>query len=246
MFRLSTLFIVSVLLVTAAASISRTLRSFPAVDLGVAGHFAILSASGITDVYPSVVVGNVGTSPITGAALLLACDEVVGSVYTVDAAGPACRITSASYLTTAIADMSFAYNKAAEFRNPDFKELGAGSIGGLTLMPGIYRWTSPVLLNSDVTLQGTDSSFDKWVFQIESTLNVASAVKVLLSRGALAKNIIWQVAGAVTLETTSHFEGVILGKTGINMRTGATINGRLLAQTAVTLQENRVVQPQKQ
>ena len=163
----------------------------------------------------------------------------------VDGPGPICPTTSASFLTTAIADMSYAYNKAAEFRNPDFKELGAGTIGGLTLMPGIYKWTSPVLLNSDVTLQGTNSTFDKWVFQIESTLNVATAVKVLLTRGALAKDIIWQVAGAVTLETSSHFEGVILGKAGINMRTGATINGRLLSQTDVTLQKNRVVQPQK-
>ena len=73
---------------------------------------------------------------------------------------------------------------------------------------------------------------------------MSSAVRVTLSGGAQAKNIFWQVAGAVTLGTTSHFEGNILGKTGINLKTGATINGRLLAQTAVTLQMNTVTQPQ--
>jgi hypothetical protein len=73
---------------------------------------------------------------------------------------------------------------------------------------------------------------------------MSSAVKITLSGGAKASNIFWQTAGAVTLGTTSHFEGIILGQTGINMTTGATINGRLLAQTAVTLQKNAVTRPQ--
>jgi hypothetical protein len=72
---------------------------------------------------------------------------------------------------------------------------------------------------------------------------MSSAVRITLKGGALAKNIFWQAAGAVTLGTTSHFEGIILGKTGINMQTGASINGRMLAQTAVTLQKNTVTRP---
>ena len=72
---------------------------------------------------------------------------------------------------------------------------------------------------------------------------MASSVRITLSGGAQAKNIFWQVAGAATLGTYSHFEGNILGQTGINMQTGASINGRLLAQTAVTLQKNTVVKP---
>ena len=72
---------------------------------------------------------------------------------------------------------------------------------------------------------------------------MSSAVNVKLTGGAQAKNIFWQVSGAVTLGTTSHFEGIILGKTDINLQTGASINGRMLAQTAVTLQMNTVVQP---
>jgi hypothetical protein len=72
---------------------------------------------------------------------------------------------------------------------------------------------------------------------------MSSAVRITLAGGAQAKNIFWQVAGAATLGTTSHFEGTILGKTGINLLTGATINGRLLAQTAVALQKSTVTKP---
>lgn len=66
-------------------------------------------------------------------------------------------------------------------------------------------------------------------------MNSASASKVILSGGATAANVVWAVAGAVTLGTNSAFEGVILGKTGITMQTNSTINGMLFAQTAVAL-----------
>src|SRR5438046_977973 len=75
------------------------------VNLGSAGGFVILSKSGITDVYPSAIVGDVGTSPITGAALLLACDEVAGGIHAVDAAGPACSLPDATVLTVGVGDM---------------------------------------------------------------------------------------------------------------------------------------------
>ncbi|MFT7591472.1 MAG: hypothetical protein ACI9UJ_001395 [bacterium] len=82
-----------------------------------------------------------------------------------------------------------------------------------------------------------------WIFQVAQTLDMSSGVSITLSGGAKAKNIFWQVAGAVTLGTTSHFEGIILDKTGINMLTGATSNGRMLAQTAVVLQKATITQP---
>ena len=212
------------------------------VNLGVAGNFSILSKSGITDVYKSTITGDVGTSPITGAALLLTCAEVAGTIYTVDAAGPACKVTSPSMLTTAVLDMQAAYTDAAGRTNPDFVELGAGNIGGLTLTSGLYKWTSTVIIPTDVTISGGPN--DVWIFQIAGTLTMSSAVRITLSGGAQAKNIYWQVAGAVTFGTTSHFEGNILGATGINLQTGASINGRMLAQTAVTLQMNTVNMPQ--
>jgi hypothetical protein len=214
-----------------------------AVNLGVAGNFVILSKSGITDVYKSVVTGNVGTSPITGAAILLTCAEVTGTIYSVNAAGPLpCVVINPSKLTTAVSNMQTAYTDAAGRTNPDFLNLGAGNIGGKTLTPGLYKWTSALIIPTDITISG--SSNDIWIFQIAGTLKMSSAVRITLSGGAQAKHIFWQVADAVTLGTTSHFEGIILGKTGINLQTGASINGRTLAQTAVTLQMNTVTRPQ--
>jgi Ice-binding-like len=212
------------------------------VYLGVAGKYVILSKSGITDVYPSAVTGDVGTSPITGAAIHLTCTEVTGTIYSVNAAGPLpCRVTNATRLTNAVGDMQTAYTDAKGRSNPNFLNLGAGNIGGLTLAPGLYKWTSAVIIPTNITISGSPNAV--WIFQVEGTLNMSSGVNITLAGGAQAKNIFWQASGAVTLGTTSHFEGNILGKTGINMKTGASINGRLLAQTAVTLQMNSVTKP---
>ena len=225
------------------AAMVNPLVNLGAVNLGVAGNFAILSKSGITDVYKSAITGDVGTSPITGAALLVSCTEVAGTIYTVDAAGPlACRVTSATMLTTAVSDMQSAYTDAAGRSNPNFLNLGAGNIGGQTLTPGLYKWTSAVVIPTDVTISGGPD--DIFIFQVAGTLIMSSAVRITLIGGVQAKNIFWQAAGAVTFGTTSHFEGNILGQTGINLQTGATINGRMLAQTAVTLQMNTVTEPQ--
>ena len=212
------------------------------VDLGLAGEFVILSKSGITNVYKSAITGDIGTSPITGAAIGITCAEVTGTIYSVDAAGPLpCTVTNATRLTTSVSDMQTAYTDAAGRSNPDFINLGAGDIGGKTLTAGLYKWTSAVIIPTDITISGGPN--DVWIFQIAGTLTMSSAVNITLAGGAQAKNIYWQTAGSVTLGTTTHFEGNILGATGINLQTGASINGRLLAQTAVTLQMNTVTQP---
>jgi hypothetical protein len=212
------------------------------VNLGTAGTFAILSESGITDVYASAIVGDVGTSPITGAALLLTCGEVTGKIYVVDAAGPLpCAINDATTLTAAVGDMGTAYLDAQGRTSPNFTELGAGEIGGLTLAPGLYKWGTDLLISTDVTLSGGPN--DVWIFQVAGTLNQASATRVTLAGGALAKNIFWQVAGSATIGTTAHFEGIVLDKTLIAVNTGASANARLFAQTAVTLQMNAITQP---
>ena len=212
------------------------------VDLGTAGNFAILTKSGVTDVPSSAITGDVGASPINGAAVGLSCTEVTGTIYTVDAAGPLpCRVTDAPGLTTAVGNMETAYTDAAGRTLPDFINLGAGEIGGLTLTPGLYKWSTNVAISTDVTLSGGPN--DVFIFQIAGTLNQASAKHVTLTGGAQAKNVFWQSAGAVTIGTTAHFEGNVLAQTMIAMNTGASINGRLLAQTAVTLQQNTVTKP---
>jgi hypothetical protein len=213
------------------------------VNLRSAGSFAILTETGITDVSPSAINGDVGASPITGAAILLTCAEVkTGIVYSVNAAGPMpCRVTNASKLTTAIGDMTTAYLDAAGRKNPNFSELGTGIIGGLTLKPGLYKWSGSVSIPSNVVISG--KSTDVWIFQVAGTLSQANATHITLVGGAKAKNVFWQVAGAVTIGTTAHFEGVLLAKTNIAVQTGASATARLLAQTAVTLQQNAITQP---
>jgi len=212
------------------------------VNLGSAASFAILSKSGVTNVFPSVVTGNVGSSPITGAAILLSCTEVTGKIYSVDAAGPLpCRITNATKLTSAVGAMEIAYTDAAGRVGPNFINLGAGNIGGLTLTAGLYKWTTNVTIPTNITISGSATAI--FIFQISGTLKASSGINITLIGGAKAKNIFWQTTGAVTLGTTSHFEGNILSNTAINLKTGASINGRLYAKTAVTLQQNTVVRP---
>jgi hypothetical protein len=213
------------------------------VPLGEAGIFAILTKSGITDVFPSAINGDIGASPITGAAIHLTCAEMMtGRIYSDNAAGPLpCRVTAPALLTKAVGDMEIAYTDAAGRMLPDFIDLGGGLIGGLTLVPGLYKWNTRVLISTDVTLSGGPN--DVWIFQVAGTLTQANATRVTLKGGALPKNIFWQISGAVAIGTTAHFEGVMLAKTRIAMKTSASANGRLLAQTAVTLQENSVTQP---
>jgi hypothetical protein len=136
--------------------------------------------------------------------------------------------------------METAYTDAAG-RAADYTELGAGEIGGMTLPPATYKWSSGVLITTDVTLSGGPN--DVWIFEIAGDLTQASAAKVTLAGGALAKNIFWQVFGIVDIGTTAHFEGIAMVQTAITLKTGATANSRLLAQTAVNLDANTVVQP---
>jgi hypothetical protein len=215
------------------------------IVLGTASTFAILSKSGVTDVFASAINGDVGASPISGAAIHLTCAEMMtGRIYSVNAAGPLpCRVTDPTLLTKAVGDMETAYTNAAGRILPNFINRGAGKIGGLTLTPGLYKWSTSVSIPTNVTLSG--GSNDVWIFQIAGTLTQASATKVILAGGARAKNVFWQTASGVAIGTTAHFEGNILSKTKIAMNTGASANGRLLAQTAVTLQKNAVKRPSR-
>ena len=233
----------ALLAATSSANAGAASKVQAPVKLGSAGTFALLSKTGITDVYASVITGDVGASPITGAAIGLTCGEIAaGILYTVDAAGPLpCSVTAATLLTAAVSDMVTAYTDAAGRVRPDFTELGSGEIGGRTLVPGLYKWGTDVKISTDVKLAGGPN--DVWIFQVSGGIQQASATRVTLTGGALAKNVFWQSAGAVSIGTTAHFEGVVLAKTLVAVKTGASVNGRLLAQTAVTLEKNSVTQP---
>src|SRR6266849_2182048 len=217
-------------------------------SLGAAGSYVILAKTGISNVTGSTVTGDIGLSPaaasfITGFSLVAdttnvfsTSSSVVGKVYAANYAVP-----TPSNLTTAIGSMETAYTDAAGRSTPDFLELSTGNLGGLTLAPGLYKWTSTVTIPTNVTIAG--GANDVWIFQTSSGLSISVAKSVVLSGGAQAKNIFWQVAGQVTLGATSHFEGIILSKTAITFQTGATMKGRALAQTQVALDNNAITQP---
>jgi hypothetical protein len=215
-------------------------------DLGAAGAYVIMAKSAITNTGTSAITGNLGISPaaasfITGFALTLPAGgaastsaQVTGSVYASDYAPP-----TPVNLTSAIGAMETAYTDAAGRTNPDHTELYAGEIGGRTLPAGLYKWSSTVLISTNVTLSG--NSNDTWIFQIAGGLTQANAARVILTGGALAQNVVWQVASGATIGTTGHMEGRVLSQTAITLQTGATVNGRLMAQTAVTLSGNTIV-----
>jgi hypothetical protein len=211
------------------------------VELGAAANYVILAQSEITNVPTSAVTGNVGLSPATGAAIGIPCAEVTGMINAVDNAGPLpCSVMDAVGLTAAVGAAGTAYTDA-QGRAPDYTELAAGKIGGLNLSPATYKWGTAVSIPTTLTLTGGPN--DVWIFQIAQGLTVSPGVQVILAGGALPQNVYWATFGAAELGTTSKFNGVILSQTSIVMDTGATLNGRMFAGTAVTLEQNTITQP---
>ena len=216
------------------------------VLLGAAGKYVILAKSAVTNVPTSKVTGNVALSPaaasyITGFAMTRAgtmwtSPQVIGNIFAADNDPP-----TPSNLTTAVGNMQTAYTDAAGRPTPAFLNLGGGAIGGSTLTPGLYKWTSTVTIPSDVVLSGAAN--DVWIFQITGDLTMSAGKAMTLTGGARAKNVFWQVAGLVDLGTTSHAEGIMLSKTAIKLGTGSSINGRLLAQTAVNIAGSTITAP---
>lgn len=217
------------------------------VELGMAGEYVILTKTGISSVPNSVITGNIGVSPIdstsiTGFSLTVDASnqysvstQIIGKAFAADY-----TIPTSSNLTTAISNMETAYTDAAA-RAADYTELYSGDLSGKTLTAGVYKWGTGVLINSDLTLSGGPD--DVFIFQIAGGITQANATNIILKDGVQAKNIFWQTAESVSIGTGSHFEGNVLSMTNIIMKTNSSINGRLLAQTAVTLDQATVAKP---
>ncbi|MGV8894051.1 MAG: ice-binding family protein [Burkholderiaceae bacterium] len=219
------------------------------VLLGTAGNFVILAKSAISTTGTTKVTGDIGVSPaaasfITGFSLTADPSNVfstsplvTGKVFASNYAVP-----TPNNLTTAVSDMETAFTDAAGRPTPDFTELYSGDISGRTLVPGLYKWGTGVLITSaGVTLSG--GADDVWIFQIAQDLTVNNSAIVTLGGNAQAKNIFWQVSGQATIGTAANFKGNILSQTLISLNTGAAMTGRALAQTAVTLNANNITKP---
>ena len=234
---------------TTAATAAGSTRS--PIFLGTAGNFAVLAKTGVSTTGATNVVGDIGLSPaaatfVTGFGLIADASNEFSTSSLVPAPG---RIYAADYtpptpaiMTAAISDMETAYTDAAGRTLPDFTELYTGDISGQTLVPGLYKWSTGVLMNGTTTTL-TGSATDVWIFQIAGNLTAGNGAILNLTGGAVPENVFWQVAGATTLGTTVNFKGIILCQTLIDMQTGVIFNGRALAQTAVTLDATVITQP---
>ena len=230
-------------ILSATAMVNAVVSGETFVDLGTAGDFAILSKAGISTVPDSVITGDIAVSPIaataiTGFTLTLHSSTTYSTSGQVSGHAMAADYTSptSSKLTTAVSDMETAYTDAAARSTTDatYLNYGAREIGGKTLKPGVYTFDRDVTIsNGPLVFNGSPTD----IFIIQTTKSVKQAgFGVTLSGGALASNIFWSVAEEFIMEDGAHMEGVLLVKTGVTMKTGSSLNGRILAQTAVVLQ----------
>jgi len=227
---------------------SGTRAGLTAVNLGNASDFAVLAGSMIPNTgIATQINGNLGLSPSTGAGITgLTALQVKGTMYVVDTSGPAGSVMNPGLLTAAKNDLTAAYIDARD-RIPvptgDFLNPGAGNLGGLTIVPGLYKFTTTAGISSDVTLTG--GSDDVWIFQIGSSLTTGSGIHVILAGGAQACNIFWQVGTSATIGTGSDFKGTVMADQSITVNTGTIVEGRVLAMVAaVTLDTNTISLPQ--
>lgn len=218
-------------------------------SLGLAGNFAELTKSGISTTGVTSIIGDIGVSPasataITGFGLIMDTNGqtshtpiVNGKVYAADYAAP-----TPAYLTTAVLNMETAFTSSNNLTVPaPVVNYAAGDLSGKSPVPGLYKFSTSVLINSPVYLNGNAN--DTWVFTVAQDLTVNTGAKIILGPNVQAKNIYWVVSGQAVLGTNVDFSGIILSKTLISLNTGAKVTGRLLAQTAVTLNSSTVIEP---
>ncbi len=199
----------------------RTLAAGPApIDLKSAAHFTILATSTITTTGGGIINGDVGLSPVGSQGI--PPGQINGTIYN---GGP---IAAQAQL-----DLTAAIIAASPAQLPGGINAGA-ELGGKTLVAGVYQSPSGSYgITGDLTLFGGPD--DVWVFQMASTLTVAVSGRVILTGGAQARNIFWQVGSSATLGTSSVFKGTIMAYASITMNASSTLDGRALAQNgAVT------------
>jgi hypothetical protein len=209
------------------------------INLGSAASFAVMATSSIASTGPVIINGDVGLAPGTSQGIPPA--QVNGTIHIND-----------SVITQAQADLLAAYNDAVS-RSTNAQTL-PGNMGGLTFAPGLYVNSTSVLIsgagpNNNVTLDAQGDPNAIFIFKMGSTLTTAPGSQVILSGGAKASNVFWQVGTSATIDTTSIFEGNVLAAVSITMNTGAVVTGRLFAGSgggaaSVTVDGTSVTVPQ--
>ena len=220
------------------------------VALGTAGNYAIFSNAGMSSSPDSAITGDVGVGPgvtstaittgftLTQAGAYATAPQVTGKVYAFNYASP-----TPAYIVSSSNDMGTAYDDARGRLNPNFTNVGGSNLAGLTLAPGLYKWSSSINLavSTSVTLNGGPN--DVWIMQVAGGLTTGANTNIVLTGGAVPENVFWQLDTALTVGATSSFKGVVLAGSAITIGAGSTVNGRLLAKTAITMDSDTITQP---
>lgn len=213
------------------------------VNLLTTDNFAVLGGSAVNDSNPSVITGNVGVSPSAWPAPpVLTCAEVTGTIYSVDGAGPLpCRVVDPGLLTIAKNDLTTAYGDAAA--RVVTSTIGT-ELGGATLTDGVYDSSSTtfeIAAGQTLTLNGGGNADSVFIFKMGTTLTTFGSSKVVLTNGAQACNVFWQVGSSATLGSGTSFIGNIMADQSIADNGGSTVNGRFLARSAAVTLNNTTI-----
>jgi hypothetical protein len=242
----------SLFLLSAAAMVNAATAA-DSVDLGTAGDYAILAKTGISTVPSSLVTGDIAVSPIAATAITgfgLVMDssgqfststQLVGSAFAANYGSP-----TPTKLTTAVSNMETAYTDAASraVTSAETTNVLGGQINtATTLVPGVYSFDTNVAINAELTFDAEDNENAIFIVKMTGSLTQAASTNVILAGSALAENIFWQVAGSVEVGAGSVLKGIVLVKTQAVFKTGSSLDGRVLSQTACTLDQAIITQP---
>jgi uncharacterized repeat protein (TIGR01451 family) len=200
-----------------------------APTLGTAQSFAVLGASTVTNTGASLITGNLGVNPGTAVTGFPPGVVAGGSTHAADAAA----VQAQTDATTAYGQL------AGQACNTTYSV--PTDLGGQTLVPGVYCFSSSAAITGALTLDAGGNSDAVFIFEVGSTLITASNASVVLINGAQPCDVFWQVGSSATLGTGTSFVGTVLALASITLDTDATMSGQALAQTgAVTLDTNTV------
>lgn len=206
--------------------------------LGAAANFAILGSAAITNIPTSAITGDVGLTPDTGANITgfsapESCPEVVGRIYAVNGAGPACAVTDTTLLSLAKTDALAAFVNATGAARGTPTPINT-NLAGLTLYPGLYESGTSIDLSAGgaLTLDAQGDPNAVFVIRSATSITTLSTSQVVLSGGAKASRVYWTAGSAITLGVHSVMQGSLLAGTAITLQTGAHLQGRALNQGA--------------
>ncbi len=204
-----------------------------AAMLGPAAQsFAVLGGSTVTNTGPSSIAnGNIGVSPGNSITGIPPGMPVGGSIHLADALAAKAQMDVTNiYTCTQAAACS--------------QMLTGTDLGGLTLGPGVYCFTSSAALTGTLVLDAFGDPNAIWFFEIMSTLDLADNAHVYVIGGGKDCNVFWQVGSSVTVGKTARLAGNMLSMASVTLDTGASVSGRALARSgAVTMDSNDVVVP---